>query len=269
MRIALLLAGAAALWGLAAPAHGQTSVFFLHNSTGRNIIVYGDVRAEIAARAGATADIDFWDHDYNWIGLTDPEGRELGYDYGIPDDDTDPAGLHRLWCTDNAARDSILSRYDVILFKSCYTASDIGSDEELQRFKDWYLEMRDVFDGHPDKTFVVMSPPPRHRLATTPDQADRARGFARFLGSAAYLEGHPNIQFFDLFDILAAPDDGSAERNTLRRDYEGDSRTADSHPNTEANLMLGGVLAQAIVDLAATGVPDGKASWGGVRSLYR
>jgi len=48
------------------------------------------------------------------------------------------------------------------VFKSCFPASNIESDEELEQRKTWYLGMRDVMDAQPDKVFVVMSQPPLH-----------------------------------------------------------------------------------------------------------
>ena len=166
------------------------------------------------------ADLVFWDHDYNYIGLRNADGDNLGYNYNIPNDDTAPEGLYYLWTTANAARDSILTKHEVIAFKSCYPASDIGSDAELEQRKQMYRDMRDVFDQHPDHIFVVVSQPPLHRLSTNLACADHARAFADWLKSPAYLAGHPNVVCFDLFDALAQPNDGSSTRNMLRYEYE-------------------------------------------------
>ena len=237
----------------AAEAAGNR-LFFLHHSTGRYMLAEGEGRAYLAqVNTAKSTSYRLWDHDYNYIGLTDAAGTLLGRHFGIPYDDTDPFGLHQLWCTDNAARDSILSRFDVIAFKSCYTGSDIGSDAELQQNKTWYLEIRDELDRHPDKTFLIISQPPRHRLATDADDAARARAFADWLGSAEFLSGHPNLRFFDLFDRLATPDDGSAEANTLRWEYELSHSQDNSHPNTLANETLAPVLIDALVAAGAGG----------------
>ncbi len=147
----------------------------------------------------------FWDHDYNYVGLRENDGDFVGWIYNIPNDNTDPIGLYNLWTTANAARDSILDNHDVIAFKSCYPASAIPTPQLLQQYKTWYLAIRNVLDQHPDKIFVVMSQPPLHRLATNLTEADNARAFANWLKSAEFLQGHPNIVCFDLFDVLAAP----------------------------------------------------------------
>ena len=159
-----------------------TNVIFLHHSTGYNLITQGGVRERFTEEG-----FDFWDHDYNWPGLRRPDGSEAGYSYRIPDDNTDPDGLYRIF-TQRAYRLPLnalsgLLQHEVIVFKSCFPASDITSDAELQQRKDWYLGMRDVMDAHPDRVFVVMSQPPLNPAATTPEVAARARAFADWLTS--------------------------------------------------------------------------------------
>ncbi len=236
-----------------ASAVEMENLFFLHHSTGRNIIQEGDVRAWLADYDAQHArNYVLWDHDYNYIGLTDPDGNLTGTSYNIPDDNTDPDGLYVLWTTDNPARAAILANHDVIAFKSCFPASHIATDEELAQRQQWYLEMRDFFDQHPEKVFVVVSQPPLHRLATNLAEADRARAFANWLKSDAYLAGHPNLACIDLFDMLAAPDDGSDTRNMLRYEYELSHYGTDSHPNTLANQTVGPLLIEQLVLAAQT-----------------
>jgi len=232
------------------------NLFFLHHSTGRNLIAQGDVRGWLAVyNSDRGSQFGFWDHDYNHIGLTDPAGTALGYSYNIPGDNTDPDGLYYLWTTANQARNAILANHEVIAFKSCYPASDIASDSQLAQYKTWYLAMRGVFDLYPDKVFLVMSPPPRHRLATTLAEADRARAFADWLGSSEFLAGHPNVRFFDFFDRLAHPDDGSAARNMLRYEYELNHSSADSHPNARANREIAPEFCRALVAAGGGSIP--------------
>lgn len=256
VRKAAVLAVLALMLSQVGPALAEVQTFFfLHHSTGRNLMNQGDVREIIeTASADQPTVLRAWDHDYNYIGLRDAEDDYLGYSYEIPDDNTDPVGLHQLWTTANAARDSILSRYDVIAFKSCYYPTcRIYTDAQLQQYKDWYLEIRDVLDQHQDKLFVIMSPPPLHRLVTELEWADRARAFAEWLGSDEYLAGHPNLVFFDLFDRLAHPDDGSDDRNMLRYEYEITHDVPNGHPNELANSIIGPEFAHFVVAAANAG----------------
>lgn len=247
LKFCLLVAAVAA----ASSAIALDNIFFLHHSTGRYLINEGDVREWIVdynADNGTT--FEFWDHDYNYIGLRDPDGENTGISYDVPGDNTDPVGLHTLWTTENDARDLVLADHEVIGFKSCYPASAINSPEKLQQYKTWYLEMRDVFDNYPDKLFIVMSTPPLHRLVTDTSEADNARAFANWLSSSEYLAGHPNVVCFDFFDMFAAPDDGSDTRNMLRYEYERSHTVGDSHPSWTANREKGPVFAEFLVTVA-------------------
>ncbi len=228
------------------------NLFFLHHSTGDGIVVEGDVRGHIADynRAHGTR-FRFWDHGYNGDGLRNPRGQFTGTSYNIPDDNTDPDGLWRLWTSTRAdcvaCRNLILTNHRVIAFKSCFPASAIPDNATLQQRKQWYLAMRDFFDTRTDRVFMVMSTPPLHRLATNATEAKNARRFADWLKSPTYLAGHPNIVCFDLFDLLAKADDGSPTANMLKYQYEGSHKNSDPHPNALANRTVGPIFAQALI----------------------
>jgi len=233
----------------------NTNLFFLHHSTGQGIID-GGVRAAIAQYNTAHGThFEFWDHGYNADGLTNPAGVATGANYAIPGDNTDPDGLHNLWCGTDAdavaARNTILTNHQVIAFKSCFPASHIADAAALAERQQWYLDMRDFFDTRTDRVFMVMSTPPLHPLETDATEAANARAFANWLGSEAYLAGHPNVVCFDLFDLLASPDDGTAEANMLRPEYripDQDPLAPNSHPNDLANQTVAPILAQALID---------------------
>ena len=234
---------------------GLTNLFFLHHSTGQGIIDGGVRQAVYDYDAANAANFEFWDHTYNADGLRDALGNAAGC-YNIPNDNTDPEGLHYLWTSSNAdavdCRNLILANHDVIAFKSCFPASTIPDETELNWRKTWYTEMRDFFDANTDHLFVVMSTPPLHRLETNANDAANARAFADWLKSSAYLSGHANVVCFDLFNELAAPDDASATANMLRSDYEGDYATDGSHPNTLANQTVAPVFANFLCSAAAS-----------------
>jgi hypothetical protein len=233
-----------------------TNLFFLHHSTGNGIIEEGSVRTHIANYNTTNGTgYEFWDHGYNDEGQRNASGTWTGVSYNIPDDNTDPDGLHTLWTTDNSARTTIMANHQVIAFKSCFPASAIPDAETLAQYQTWYLAMRNYFDAHTDHLFVVMSTPPLHRLATDTTEADNARAFANWLKSPTYLSGHPNVVCFDLFDALARADDGSATRNMLRYEYELAHDSDNSHPNTLANQTVGPLFAQFLIDAAAAYSP--------------
>ncbi len=220
-----------------------TNVIFLHHSTGHNLIEQGGVREDLTE-----AGYDFWDHDYTWPGLRRPDGSPTGYSYNIPDDNTDPDGLAGIFAQRayglplNAF--SGLLQHEVIVFKSCFPVSHISSDEQLEQYKSYYLDMRHVMDGHLVRIFIVVTPPPLNPAATDAEAAARARAFADWLKSDEYLSGHPNVFTFDFFGHLAEDDPTSPDCNMLRETYREGS---DSHPNQSANETIGPLFADFIM----------------------
>ena len=223
-----------------------TNVIFLHHSTGHNLIEQGRVREQFTAGG-----YDIWDHGYNEYGLRNPVGEYLGYSYNIPSDNTDPDGLartfeQRVYSLPLNALSGLL-QHEVIAYKSCFPASQISSEEQLAQYKSYYLAMRDVMDQHPDRVFIVMSPPPLNPVATDAEAAARARSFADWLQSEEYLDGHHNVFAFDLFGHLAEEDPASPDYNMLRANYRDGE---DSHPNQLANKTVGPLFAEFVMTAA-------------------
>jgi hypothetical protein len=220
-----------------------TNVIFLHHSTGRNLIEQGGVREAFAA-----AGYDFWDHDYNDQGLTRPDGVPAGYSYDIPNDNTDPDGLAHIFsqrlCSWPLNAFSGLMQHEVIVFKSCFPVSNITSDAQLEQYKTYYLEMRDVMDQHPDHVFIVVTPPPLNPAATGTEAAARARTFAEWLKSDEFLAGHPNVFTFDFFDLLAEDEPTASDCNMLSKEYR---EREDSHPNKKANETISSIFVEFII----------------------
>jgi len=217
--------------------HAQESqpirIIFLHHSCGANLIEEGQVREGLT-----TLGYEFFDHGYNGDGLRLADGTWTGENFNIPDDNTDPDGFGVIFSQplhdppDNTF--SYLMQYDVIAFKSCYPASNIGDDQQLADYQSYYLTIQDTADRHPEKLFVIVTPPPQVPNNTADDETRRARAFTDWLASDEYLGGHDNLVTFNFFDLLSNDDD------VLRRDYRVDQW--DAHPNTEANQEIGPIF---------------------------
>jgi hypothetical protein len=210
------------------------NIVFLHHSIGRNIILDGDLR-EMFSQAGYY----FWDQDYNPIGLRDPAGNYTNYAYLVPGDNTDPDGLARVFSQavyDTPANAlSGLLQHEVIVFKSCFPASDIPSDEKLEESKNYYLPIRETISQHPDKIFILLTQPPLNAARTDADDALRARQLANWLVSDEFKGELENLFVFDLYDQLAESDPASPTYNMLRLDY---SEERDNHPVSLANQKI-------------------------------
>lgn len=210
------------------------NIIFVHHSVGTNLLNDTDLRQQFT-----DAGYHLWDHGYNWEGLRDPAGNSTGYSYNIPGDGSDPHDYQRIFAQPiyNTPINvlSSLMQYEVIMFKSCFPANSIQSDQQLQDYKTWYVGMRDFMDQHPEKIFIAFTPPPLVRKETTVSEAQRARQFADWLTSGEFTNGHPNVFVFDLFGLLADDNPQSPTANTLRPDY---SNGEDSHPTKAANEVI-------------------------------
>jgi hypothetical protein len=129
----------------------------------------------------------------------------------------------------------------IVMFKSCFPNSDVGSD--IADEKGIYNSLLPYFEAHPDKMFVLVTPPPMQSISDPPMTrelcdwlADRDNGWL-----AGLLTG--NVFVFDLYDVLTHPDahhhlvDGVEVHeavhgsDTLYYDSDGDD-----HPNTDGNV---------------------------------
>ena len=225
-----------------------TSIIFLHQSTGRNLIDQGKVREQLQQSGYA-----FWDHDYNDIGLRSPNGQFTSYSYNVPKDNTDPDGLAGIFKQPAYPLPfntfSGLLQHEVIIIKSCFPNSNIRSQERLAQLKAWYLEIRSRMDQYPGKVFILFTPPPLNPAETSLEAAVRARALADWLESDEFLKGHPNVSVFDFFNLLAEQEPAAADYNMLRQSYRNGN---DSHPNQLANETIGPLFTQFVIDSIQT-----------------
>jgi hypothetical protein len=219
------------------------NIIFVHRSIGAGILDRGKMRQMLQQQG-----YQVWDQGYRVDGLRDPSGSPTGISYFIPRDNTDPDGLYELFMqtpSDYPVNGlSELFLHDVIMFKSCFTASDLPDDAKLEQSKQYYLAVRDVMDRHPEKLFILLTQPPRNPAETDLAAARRARELAEWLHSDEFTQGHANIRVFDLFDLLAEPDQSAADANTLKKAYRVGS---DSHPNESASVLAAQELAEFVV----------------------
>ncbi len=220
-----------------------TNIVFLHQSVGFNLVQDGNVR-QLFTEAGYT----FWDQGYNEWGMVGPNGSSTGYHYRVPSDNTYPDGLANILSQHvypfPLNTFSALLQHEVLIFKSCYPASAISSDEKLAQYKLSYQKIGQVASRYPDHIFIFFTTPPLNPASTDLETAARARSFANWLKSDEFLSGHANIFVFDFFDLLAENDPASPEYNMLRADYrEG----TDSHPTPQANQIIGPLFTNFVI----------------------
>jgi hypothetical protein len=130
-------------------------------------------------------------------------------------------------------------------YRAVYRHPD-GSGHTYQYGGQTYQPLEDVFAANPNTLFIPVTAPPQCWNDTDTTIARRARTFNNWLKNEwlpAYIAatGLHNVAVFDLFDVLANPNDASSNANELRQAYGGDS--GDSHPNDAGNAQLTQVFA--------------------------
>jgi len=235
-----------------------TNIIFLHHSCGENLINQGNVRTLFKNYKNLyltdKLTIQFYDHGYNDGGLTDQNGNRTGRNYNVPDDNTNPDGFATIFLQNitNPPKNcfSQLMAHEVIVFKSCFPVSDIGSEDQLNEYKQNYLTVRKACDKYPQKVFIIITQPPLTKDSTSQEVAARARRWTQWLQSDDFLDGHRNLFTFDWFDLLAESNSKSGCYNCLKQRYTGDPY--DSHPNEIANRETAPAFIDFIIKHAVT-----------------
>jgi hypothetical protein len=128
----------------------------------------------------------------------------------------------------------------IIMFKSCFPNSDVGSD--ISDEKAIYNSVLPYFQEHPDKMFVLVTPPPMQQISAP----EKTRELCDWLVDSVdgWLAGLStgNVFVFDFYNVLTDPgahhrlQDGDETHtsigghDTLYYDSDGDD-----HPNPEGN----------------------------------
>jgi hypothetical protein len=211
------------------------NLIFIHHSVGENWLNNGLTAALNASQYHVA------DTTYGWTGGG-------GVDYGSHTDTTD----WPTWFT-NTAMNLVYDEMDVmtasntlaaapgentvIMFKSCYPNSDVGSD--ITDEKAIYNSLLPYFQAHPDKMFVLITPPPMISISNPA----KTRELCNWLYNrdAGWLKDLTtgNVFVFDFYNVLTSPDahhglvagvevhDVVPGANTLYYDSSGDN-----HPNS-------------------------------------
>ena len=220
----------------------MTRTLFIHHSVGRHLVADGELR-RLLREDPRTASVELWDIDYRKFGTIGPDGEPTDIGIEIPDDNTDPAGLHRLLL--DPALDQVRQRitaFDLVAHKSCYPASQISSATDLEARKVLYSEVISACAKFPT-TFLLFTPPPLTPLRTSRAAATNAVAFADWL---AETNRPNNVAVFDLHRVLREPSGGRA--GTLAAKYRARAPW-DSHPNANGRIASARALADAIGNL--------------------
>ncbi len=235
----------------------QQKALFLRHSTGYNVYKYGNVLSALS-RYNRTSPID--------ISLTLREYPSTPWVFNYPYD------YWKLWVGGSCNSSSntqclsyMVANYNMIIFKHCYGASHILADtgtpdpnsirESLENYKAQYRDLRVLMDSYPNTKFMVWTLTPLHRLATTPEEAERTHEFVEWVKNDWLTEDnnqHQNIFIFDFYGLTAELDTANQAKYCLKYAYEMSHNTIDTFGTTHVNLLgnqiVGPYFSQAIID---------------------
>ena len=195
----------------AASPGSDKNVYFIHHSTGE---IYRDGGMETKLEAAGYDLTAPW-----WDGNTDPQD----FPTELADSDS--------W--------DIIGDNDILVFKSCYPASGITSKSMLNEYKDYYRELYDIYEAHPEVLFVPMSTPPLPKAMTTFKEAKRAKKFDKWLKNK-YVENYSgdNLWPFRLHKQLRN------KKGYLKKKYVADPY--DGHPKSKSGKRVGNKLVKRL-----------------------
>jgi hypothetical protein len=208
-------------------------MIFLHHSVGRGILYEGGLRDSLLELGivvkGAT--------------YGDEIGEKTDMNDWLPKFQKDMNRILRFKAhPDRYYSDATTN--DIVMFKSCFPNSNIvgngempgdpvSSHRTLANYKTAFDKIGGEMSKYPERLYIYVTAPPLVPESTSPENAQRAGAFNRWVTSEylpAYEEktGHFNFVVFDLFNVLA--DESGHLKESFRRPRQGDS-----HPNPEAN----------------------------------
>jgi hypothetical protein len=235
----LLLALALTLFLVPATASAETAtanLVFIHHSVGGAWLSSG-LRAALNAN-----NIHVADTNYGWTGGS-------GTDYGSYTDTADwpdwfngtvmPLVYAEMEEDTGNTIHPAAGGNTIVMFKSCYPNSDVGSD--ISDEKAIYNGLLPYFRAHPDKMFVLVTPPPMRSIS----DSSKTRELCNWLTDRqnGWLKGltTKNVFTFDLYNVLTHPNAhhyiaGGVESHVV---VPGANTlyypTGDDHPNEAGN----------------------------------
>ena len=139
---------------------------------------------------------------------------------------TGPKNSENIWARYSTSAYRKVKKYAVVMFKSCFPASNIESQEQLREYQQYFNKIAESFQKQKDVVFIACTAPPLVPNESNGQNAKRARRFNNWLKNE-WAPKLKNVEVFDFYGVLA---DNSG---FLLKSYRQDEY--DSHPATLGN----------------------------------
>lgn len=211
-------------------------LLFIHRSVGQQII-------DCVRTNQSFSELELYDFNANNNNLTDSmRSITKSSPLSVLNGDTSPSGLARFFqkASTEGPISECLIEFDIIAFKSCYSANNIHSKDQLASYKKAYRgSIAAYIANHPKKIFIITSPPPRRSLFTSKKSRLLAKEYSIWLG--AFAQTMLNCTYFNLFDVLS-------DKNVLPKKFCR-HLPWDQHPNRRGTQTAADCLTQTIKEL--------------------
>jgi len=224
------------------PPSSTVRLIFIHHSCGQNWLADGDgnLRAELNANRYYVSESNYgWDAepDDNLGDSTNTENWPEWFNN---------TKMPYVYASTYASDSNSLSisnpggENEIIMFKSCYPLSEV--DSSINDEKAYYNTIRNYFEDHPDKLFILITPPGETNVSS----AVLTRQLCSWLidEENGWLKDYPhkNVGVYDFYCTLSETDShhrikNGAVEHFYSSAYDGESpyHDGDNHPNAVGN----------------------------------
>lgn len=224
------------------PPSSTVRLIFIHHSCGQNWLADGDgnLRAELNANRYYVSESNYgWDAepDDNLGDSTNTENWSMWFN------NTKMPYVYASTYASDSNSSSISNpggENEIIMFKSCYPLSEV--DSSINDEKAYYNTIRNYFEDHPDKLFILITPPGETNVSS----AVLTRQLCSWLidEENGWLKDYPhkNVGVYDFYCTLSETDShhrikNGAVEHFYSSAYDGESpyHDGDDHPNAVGN----------------------------------
>lgn len=224
------------------PPSSTVRLIFIHHSCGQNWLADGDgnLRAELNANRYYVSE-----SNYGWDAEPDDNLGDSTNTENWPEwfNNTKMPYVYASTYASDSNSSSISNpggENEIIMFKSCYPLSEV--DSSINDEKAYYNTIRNYFEDHPDKLFILITPPGETNVSS----AVLTRQLCSWLidEENGWLKDYPhkNVGVYDFYCTLSETDShhrikNGAVEHFYSSAYDGESpyHDGDNHPNAVGN----------------------------------
>ena len=224
------------------PPSSTVRLIFIHHSCGQNWLADGDgnLRAELNANRYYVSE-----SNYGWDAEPDDNLGDSTNTENWPEwfNNTKMPYVYASTYASDSNSSSISNpggENEIIMFKSCYPLSEV--DSSINDEKAYYNTIRNYFEDHPDKLFILITPPGETNVSS----AVLTRQLCSWLidEENGWLKDYPhkNVGVYDFYCTLSETDShhrikNGAVEHFYSSAYDGESpyHDSDNHPNAVGN----------------------------------